>query len=148
MNKKQIEYLFSAAVVIVLVAVAIVNLGYVTGHTANIPQPENNSTVPANSTVIQVQGYQWAWQFTYVNNTTSTDVLYVTAGHEYTLQVTSKDVIHDLLIPALGVQVYAVPDHPNQVSFEPMKAGSYIFECDEYCGAEHYLMRGYMEVSP
>lgn len=148
MNKRQIEYLYAAVVLIVLAAAAVVNLGYVVGHTANIPQPENNQAIPANSTVIQVLGYQWAWQFKYANNTTSTDVLYVTAGHEYTLQVRSKDVIHDLLIPALGVQVYAVPDHPNQVSFEPEKPGKYIFECVEYCGEDHYLMRGYMVVSP
>ncbi len=148
MNKRQTEYLYAAVVLIVLTAAAIVNLGYVVGHTSNIPQPENNSAVPANSSVIQVLGYQWAWQFTYSNNTTTTDVLYVTAGHEYTLQVQSRDVIHDLLIPSLGVQVYAVPDHPNQVSFEPEKAGKYIFECVEYCGEDHYLMRGYMVVSP
>jgi cytochrome c oxidase subunit 2 len=148
MNRRQVEYLFTAVVLIVLIASALVNLGYVLGHTQNIPQPADNKTVPANSTVIQVLGYQWAWQFTYSNNTTSTDTLYVTVGHEYTLQVTSKDVIHDLLIPSLGVQVYAVPDHPNQVSFEPEKTGKYIFECVEYCGQDHYLMRGYMVVSP
>ena len=141
------EYLWLIGVILVLLGAAVLNFNYVLGHQANIAQPENNSTVPANSTIINVTGYQWAWSFTYQNGTTSTDYLYVTAGHNYTLQVVSKDVIHDLLIPSLGLQVYAVPGHPNQVSFEPTKAGKYIFECVEYCGKDHYLMRGYMEVS-
>ncbi len=139
--------IYSIVVIVILLVVAIINVNYIDGHMANIAQPENNSTVPANSTIIKVTGYQWAWSFTYTNGTTSTDVLYAQAGHAYTLQVTSKDVIHDLLIPNLGVQVYAVPGHPNQVTFEPTKPGTYIFECVEYCGQDHYLMRGYLEVS-
>ncbi len=146
-SKVKHELIYSLVVIAILLAVAVVNINYIDGHKANIAQPENNSTVPANSTIIHVTGYQWAWSFTYANGTTSTDKLYVQAGHNYTLQVQSKDVIHDLLIPSLGLQVYAVPGHPNQVSFEPMKKGSYIFECVEYCGQDHYLMRGYMEVS-
>ena len=146
-SKLKNEMIYSIVVIVILLVVAIINVNYIDGHMANIAQPENNSTVPANSTIIKVTGYQWAWSFTYTNGTTSTDVLYAQAGHTYTLQVTSKDVIHDLLIPNLGVQVYAVPGHPNQVTFEPTKPGTYIFECVEYCGQDHYLMRGYLEVS-
>ena len=146
-SKLKNEMIYSIVVIVILLVVAVINVNYIDGHKANIAQPENNSTVPANSTIIKVSGYQWAWSFTYTNGTTSTDVLYVQAGHTYTLQVTSKDVIHDLLIPNLGVQVSAVPGHPNQVTFEPTKAGTYIFECVEYCGQDHYLMRGYLEVS-
>lgn len=145
-DKEKYELIFGIVVVIVLVGAAVINFSYITGHEPNIAQPMNNKTVPANSTVIQVTGYQWAWTFTYPNGTSSTDKLYVTVDHNYTFQVTSKDVIHDLLIPNLGVQVYAVPGHPNQVSFEPTKVGNYIFECVEYCGEDHYIMRGTMEV--
>lgn len=148
MNAKQKhELIFGLVVVAILTGAAVLNFSYIIGHEPNVAQPLNNSTVPKNSTVIQVAGYQWAWSFTYPNGTTSTDVLYVTANHNYTFQVISKDVIHDLLIPSLGIQVYAVPGHPNQVSFEPNKVGKFIFECVEYCGQDHYLMRGYMEVS-
>lgn len=146
-DKAKYEYLYAIVVVAILLAVAVVNYAYITNHEANIAQPLNNSTVPADSTIINVSGYQWAWTFTYQNGSSSTDYLYVTANHTYTLQVTSKDVIHDLLIPSMGIQVYAVPGHPNQVTFEPTKKGTYIFECVEYCGEDHYLMRGYMEVS-
>lgn len=146
-SKAKYEYIFAIVVVAILLAMAIVNYAYITNHEPNIAQPLNNSEVPAGSTVIDVSGYQWAWTFTYHNGSSSTDYLYVTANHNYTLQVTSKDVIHDLLIPSLGIQVYAVPGHPNQISFEPTKVGKFIFECVEYCGQDHYLMRGYMEVS-
>ena len=146
-DKTRNEYIYAIVVTVILIALAVVNFSYITNHEPNIAQPLNDKTVPAGSTIINVSGYQWAWTFTYQNGSSSTDYLYVTSGHNYTLQVTSKDVIHDLLIPELGLQVYAVPGHPNQISFEPTKAGTFIFECVEYCGQDHYLMRGYMEVS-
>lgn len=146
-SKEKHELIYSIIVVVILLALAALNFSYIVHHKPNVAQPLNNAEVPTGSTVINVTGYQWAWTFTYGNGSSSTDYLYVTANHSYTLQVTSKDVIHDLLIPSMGVQVYAVPGHPNQVTFEPTHAGKYIFECVEYCGQDHYLMRGYMEVS-
>lgn len=146
-DKSRHELIFGIVVIAILLGAAVLNFSYITNHESNIAQPLNDSTVPAGSTIINVTGYQWAWTFNYNNGTSSTDFLYVTSGHNYTLQVTSKDVIHDLLIPSLGLQVYAVPGHPNQVSFEPVKKGKFVFECVEYCGEDHYLMRGYMEVS-
>lgn len=145
-SKTRTELLYVIVVLVVLMAAAGLNIVYVLGHESNIATAKDPSTVPAGSTVINVTGYQWAWEFAYPNGTSSTDVLWVHVNTEYTFRVISKDVIHDLLIPALGLQVYAVPGHPNQVSFSVNKVGSYIFECVEYCGEDHYLMRGTMEV--
>lgn len=146
-DKLKKELMWAIAVVVVLVGSATVNYVYVVGHEYDIARPAN-SPIPPNSTVIQViGGAQWSWTFVYPNGTKSVDALTLQVNHTYTLMVSSQDVIHDLLIPQMGVQVYAVPGHNNTVSFEPTKVGTYYFECVEYCGGEdHYLMRGFLTV--
>lgn len=97
---------------------------------------------------IQVIGAQWSWTFVYQNGTKSVNNLTLKANTTYQLVVTSQDVIHDLYIGHLGVQIYAVPGQTNTLTFTtPDHSGHYFFECVEYCGEDHYLMRGFMTVT-
>ncbi|EQD40281.1 cytochrome c oxidase subunit II, partial [mine drainage metagenome] len=102
-------------------------------------------------TLIQVTGVQWSWAFD-INGVKSVDNFTLTVNQTYTMVVDSlpvgagQPVIHDLLIPQFGIQVYAVPGQNNTITFTPVKTGTYIFECVEYCGYDHYLMRGYFSV--
>ncbi len=143
-NKLLVEVIWIVAVVAILSWAAVSNAAYLTSDQNYISNPVSSDPV---GTVINVTGYQWAWAFQYPNGTITTDKLVLKANTTYTLVVNSKDVIHDFYIPAFGVQSYAVPGHPNQVTIEPMKAGTYIFECVEYCGELHYEMRGTVVVT-
>ncbi len=151
--KGKTEIMWLLGVSAILIVSATVNIAFIDGHTSNIAQPTDLQTVPANSTIINVTGSQWVWEFqignkTYFNSGNShSGALPLIVNHTYTFEVTSKDVIHDLSIPEFGVQSYAVPGHENQVSFKPTKVGYYYFECVEYCGFEHYEMRGYIDVT-
>lgn len=140
MNKKSLyELIWLLAVVVILSASAYYNFVYTTQNSQEIAQPYSGDP---SGIIINVTGYQWGWQFQYSNGTIMTDKLVLEANQTYTLIVRSKDVIHDLYIPQFGVQVYAVYNHTNQVSFTPLAPGTYIMECVEYCGEYHYEMRG------
>jgi len=144
-TKTILELIWILAVVIILAWAAIANASYIYTHQDSIANPVS---IDPLGTVINVTGYQWAWQFTYQNGTTTTDKLVLISNVTYTLIVTSKDVIHDLYIPKFGIQVYAVAGHPNQITFKPTSPGKYIMECVEYCGEYHYEMRGVVVVLP
>jgi heme/copper-type cytochrome/quinol oxidase subunit 2 len=150
MNKKtKIELYWIIGVLVILVGSAVINYNLVGNISQGIAQPANPtdlSHMPANSTQIQVIGAQWSWTFVYPNGTKTVDNLTLQVNHTYVLVVSSIDVIHDLYIDQMGVQVYAVPGHNNTVAFTPTHVGHYKFECVEYCGELHYLMRGILTV--
>lgn len=146
-SKTKIEALFMLAVIVVL--------GFFAAQQAYISAYEIPNSIahqyngPQNGTTqIQVVGEQWSWTFIYPNGTKTVNSLNLQANTSYQLVVTSKDVIHDLYIGHFGAQVYAVPGQTNTLTFTtPNHSGHYFFECVEYCGKDHYLMRGIMTVT-
>ena len=149
MNKKtKVELLFITVVVILLASAAVYNVEEILGHESNIPQDTYNPSLYVNSTIVNVTGVQWSWSFQLPNMTAASTHVYLIQGTTYTLNVTSGDVIHDLFIIGAGVQVYAVPGQHNLVQFTPEKTGNLYYECVEYCGEDHYEMRGYFTVLP
>jgi|YelNatPaOPRAMG01_1025707.scaffolds.fasta_scaffold00209_63 cytochrome c oxidase subunit 2 len=147
------ELIWMAGVLAILIGAAIGNVIYISMHNENFAQNVNaNPSYPSNATIIKVDATQWSWAFIYSNGSETVNMLNVTVGKPVVLVVTSIKgaeafaVIHDLSIPKLGVQVYAIPGQNNSLSFTPTVVGSYYFECVEYCGLDHYEMRGMMNV--
>ncbi|MCW5588727.1 MAG: cytochrome c oxidase subunit II [Legionellales bacterium] len=124
---------------------------------------------------IKVTGYQWRWQYEYLNEgiaffsnlATPLDQIHNKApkGKWYLLDVdnplvlpihrkirfliTSNDVIHSWWVPDLGFKKDAVPGfiHDNWAYIE--KPGIYRGQCAELCGANHGFMPIVIEaVSP
>lgn len=152
MNKKQLELAWVITILVILLAWAGINVAWIGEIHKSIAteingQPANNSSVD----VIHVQGTQWSWTFTNSTGVSTTDAFTVTVNKTVELVVTSVPgeyiaVIHDLLIPQMGIQIYAVPGQNNTIEFTPTHTGVFFFECVEYCGELHYEMRGYMTV--
>lgn len=110
-------------------------------------------TVPKTADVyVTAIGHQWYWEFwtNYTNGTHIHSVGGLTLQSNLTvlLNVTSVDVAHSLFIPALGVHIDAIPSHLNQIWFEPTLPGSYVIECTQFCGLNHYAMVGTLTVTP
>lgn len=148
MNQKmKMELLWVIAVLIILVGSAVANIAWVEGYQHNVSQ-EVNGTVANSSSVqiIHVQGRQWSWTFTNSSGVPTVNAFTVSSNKTVELVVTSGDVIHDLLIPQMGIQIYAVPGQNNTIQFTPDHTGLFFFECVEYCGEYHYEMRGNMTV--
>jgi len=66
----------------------------------------------------------------------------VPAGSTVRFWVTSKDVVHGLLIPKANVNLMLLP---GQVAFAEARfdtPGEYLMMCHEYCGIAHHTMAG------
>jgi len=78
----------------------------------------------------------------------SPDRLQLRAGETVRLRLSSSDVVHGFTIPALGVDVEEIyPGKVVEVDVTPQKPGRYAFACTRWCGADHWRMRGVLEVA-
>lgn len=66
----------------------------------------------------------------------------VPAGSTVTFVVTSKDVVHGLLIHGVNVNVMLLPGQVARVTARFERPGEYPFLCHEYCGIAHHAMWG------
>jgi cytochrome c oxidase subunit 2 len=77
----------------------------------------------------------------------SPDRLSLLAGEPVRLRISSPDVVHGFTIPGLGVNVDEIyPGKVVEVDVTPDKPGRYAFACTRWCGADHWRMRGVIEV--
>lgn len=126
-----------------------------------------NDTTEADINV-KVTGYQWKWQYEYLDNglsyfsnlSTSRDEIEgrKTKGDWYLLEVdkplvvpihkkirflvTANDVIHSWWVPSLGIKRDAIPGFIYEAWARIEKPGIYRGQCAELCGVNH----GYMPI--
>lgn len=115
---------------------------------------------------ITVKGYQWFWQYDYLNegisfksNLASSEEQIdgrLEKNENYMVEVdnplvlpintkirfafTSNDVIHSWWVPALGVKKDTIPGFVNEAWTLIEKPGLYRGQCAELCGARHGFM--------
>lgn len=68
--------------------------------------------------------------------------LHVPVNKPVRLQLSSKDVIHCLSIPALRVKQDIVPGMSIPTWFEARRTGEYEIACAQLCGLGHFRMKG------
>jgi mono/diheme cytochrome c family protein len=75
------------------------------------------------------------------------DTIRVNLGERVRLRISSPDVVHGFEIPALGVKVDEIlPGHVEEVEFTATQVGRFPFACTRWCSADHWRMRGNIEV--
>jgi len=115
---------------------------------------------------IQVTGFQWKWQYRYLedgvsffsNLSTDMDEIYnlVPKGENYLQEVdeavvipvgkkvrfliTANDVIHSWWVPAFAIKQDAIPGFVNTAWTKVDKVGTYRGKCTELCGKNHGFM--------
>lgn len=147
-GKTKVELLWVIGVLVILGGAAVFNIMWIQGNRNGIAQDTSNGgpNTSGNLQVIHVTGSQWSWAFANSTGNLTVNAFTVKVNVPVELVVSSTDVIHDLLIPQMGIQVYAVPGQNNTIQFTPSEIGTYFFECVEYCGEYHFEMRGNMTV--
>lgn len=65
----------------------------------------------------------------------------LTKGQPVKLELTSKDVEHTLVIPALGVDAVMKKHHITDVTITPKQDGDFQGKCGKFCGFGHSRMR-------
>ncbi len=115
---------------------------------------------------IKVTGYQWKWQYEYLdddisffsNLSTPRDQIYdeaakdatylldvdnpvvIPVGKKVRLLVTAADVIHAWWVPELGMKKDAIPGFINEMWTQVDEPGVYRGQCAELCGKDHGFM--------
>lgn len=101
---------------------------------------------PANALEINVSGRQWAWSYVYPNGKTADNDLVVPVGKPVKLIMKSTDVIHSFFVPAMRVKEDVIKSDYHYMWFTPIKTGKFHIFCAEYCGKDHSMMTGYLNV--
>lgn len=101
-----------------------------------------NSRPPEAATEVFVVGKQWMWKIQHPEGVREINELHVPVGKPIKLTMTSEDVIHDFAVPAFRIKKDVVPGLYTTEWFEATKTGRFHLFCDQYCGADHALMRG------
>lgn len=70
----------------------------------------------------------------------------VTLGRPVVLRLASSDVIMGIRIPELGLRADMLPGRETELRFTPTRVGTYSFHCDVFCGDDHDVMDGTIEV--
>ena len=115
---------------------------------------------------IQVVGYQWKWQYRYLeddvnffaNLTTDLDEIYnkvpkgenyleevdemvvIPVGKKVRFLITANDVIHSWWVPAFAIKQDAIPGFINTAWTIVEEPGIYRGKCTELCGKNHGFM--------
>lgn len=156
-----LEVIWTAVPVVILFVIAIPSLQLL----------DKQLTVPDPDVTIKTTGYQWYWEYEYVDHdfsfasfmlnedeldefgyesdewklATDTRVV-VPVGANVHLLATAADVIHSWTIPSFGVKIDAIPGRMNDTWFNVEEPGTYFGQCSELCGVNHAYMPIVVEV--
>src|SRR5215468_3653828 len=101
---------------------------------------------PENAVEVYVVGKQWMWKFQHSTGQREINELHIPVGRRIKLIMTTEDVIHDVFVPAFRIKTDVVPGKYTYQWFEATKPGRYHLFCAEYCGMNHSLMGGWIDV--
>ncbi|PSP96763.1 cytochrome c oxidase subunit II [Halobacteriales archaeon QS_4_70_19] len=145
-----LETTWTAATAVILVFVGV-SAYFVMGNPYVTPAAAGSAdaTAPdqADDLTVEVVAYQWGWQFTYPEaNVTTRDELVVPVDRDVRLRMTSRDVIHSLFVPKLGVKQDVFPTQETVARTRATETGEYTLYCTELCGSGHSRMDGTVRV--
>lgn len=106
--------------------------------------------------VVDVVGFQWQWQFSYVDSgitvtgapETGIPELVLPAERTTRLELRTTDVIHSFWVPDFLVKRDMIPGVDNAIDVTPTEVGTFDGVCAEYCGLDHGRMRFSVRVLP
>jgi cytochrome c oxidase subunit 2 len=97
--------------------------------------------------VIEVTGFQWQWQFHYVEEDITVTglpakppVMVLPVDTTVRLVLTSPDVIHSFYVPDFLYKRDVIPGVENEVDVDVVDVGRYTGRCAEFCGLDHAKM--------
>lgn len=100
---------------------------------------------------VEVVGFQWSWQFRYLDTEGAEEVLITGSAEEppelvlplgevTQLDLDSRDVAHSFWVPDFLSKRDLIPGVDNSIQVTPTELGSYDGRCAEFCGIDHWRM--------
>ena len=94
-----------------------------------------------NPLVINVNGIQYAWIFTYPDTGIVSGEIHIPVNRPVQLNISAGDVLHAFWLPEFRLKQDAIPGRDVQLTFTPNRVGQYPVICAELCGAYHGGMK-------
>lgn len=91
--------------------------------------------------VINVNGIQYAWIFTYEDTGIVSGEIHAPVDQAIELRMVAADVIHAFWLPEFRIKQDVVPGRETLLSFVPTRIGTYPIICAELCGSYHGGMK-------
>ncbi|GBF79158.1 cytochrome c oxidase subunit 2 [Aphanothece sacrum FPU1] len=104
---------------------------------------ENSNNPPL---IVDVQGMQYAWIFTYPQTGIVSGELHVPKDRPVRLNIKATDVLHAFWVPQLRLKQDAIPGRDSILGFTSNLEGNYPIVCAELCGAYHGGMKSVLYV--
>ena len=101
--------------------------------------PESEQGI--NPLVVNVNGIQYAWIFTYPDTGIVSGELHVPVDRPVKLNINAGDVLHAFWLPEFRIKQDAIPNRDTELTFTPTRVGQYPVICAELCGAYHGGMK-------
>ncbi len=101
---------------------------------------------PPGTLDITAMGRQWMWKFQHPGGQAEINDLHVPTDEAVRINIISQDVVHALYLPAVRMQMDAIPGRETEIWFKANRTGTYELYCSEYCGTDHSRMRGKLYV--
>jgi cytochrome c oxidase subunit 2 len=154
-RKLFLSFAISAVIVISLIVGTYGSLLYVENAAA-----DNDAATEGGDTMeVTAVGYRFNWTFAYpggdesvrtaygtIDNVTLSDNLHVPTNRRVQLNVTSRDVHHNIGVPELRAKTDALPGQYTQTWLNATESGErYPAKCYELCGSQHSYMVSYVE---
>ena len=111
--------------------------------------------VPPPDELVRIEGQAWQWNFTYpgadglldtADDVSTFNELHVPVDRTIVFELTARDVLHSLWVPAFRLKQDAVPGRTIRGWFRATREGEYPVVCAEICGIAHTLMAGKLRV--
>ena len=106
-----------------------------------------NGATSAPELTVQVVGFQWQWQFQYVDQDVTVNgtesvrpVLVLPVGRTVRFELEAADVIHSFWVPEFLTKRDLIPGLHNSIEVEVTQEGEWVGRCAEYCGFDHWRM--------
>ena len=96
--------------------------------------------------VVDVNGLQYAWIFTYPETGIISGDLHIPRDRRVLLNMQAADVIHAFWLPEFRIKQDVMPGRQSQLSFVANREGTYPVICAELCGSYHGGMKTTMIV--
>lgn len=154
-ENRRLEITWTVATAIILLFVGVASYGVLANPDVTYIAGANSG--PDEGDVhVEAIAYQWNWEMNYpeqnISALTASDVNLQRAGdvegplivlpvdQDVYITVTSRDVIHALHVPDMGLKHDAVPGQRNTIKTHTLETGVYQGYCAEYCGVAHSQM--------
>ncbi len=105
---------------------------------------------PNADLVVKIEGSQWHWKVSYPQYDLTYDQalqMALPVDTRVKFEITSRDVLHSVWIPAVRLKMDAVPGKVTEMIFTPTQVGDYEsdptwrVQCAELCGTGHARMQ-------